>query len=109
VNIYDRSVLQPDVTNPKPYKIINTLTTRINQIAFSHDSQLMVISSKSKKEQLRIIHVPTGTTYANWPTEKTPLHIVRRVAFSPNSDYVAIANKRGKVLLYTLKHYALKQ
>ncbi|KAG0746873.1 hypothetical protein G6F57_008232 [Rhizopus arrhizus] len=109
VNIYDRSVLQPDVTNPKPYKIIKTLTTRINQIAFSHDSQLMVISSKSKKEQLRIIHVPTGTTYANWPTEKTPLHIVRRVAFSPNSDYVAIANKRGKVLLYTLKHYALKQ
>lgn len=75
---------------------------------FSHDSQLMVISSASKKDQLRIIHVPTGTAYANWPTDRTPLNDVINVAFSPNSDYLAIANAKGHVLLYTLKHYALK-
>jgi U3 small nucleolar RNA-associated protein 18 len=108
VNVYDRSVLEPESINPKPFKVIESLTTRINNILFNHDSQLMVISSQSKREQLRVIHVPTGTAYANWPTDGTPLNTVKCVAFSPNSDYLAIANKKGKVLLYTLKHYALK-
>ncbi|ORE07015.1 WD40 repeat-like protein [Rhizopus microsporus var. microsporus] len=108
VNVYDRSVLEPESINPKPFKVIESLTTRVNNILFNHDSQLMVISSQSKKEQLRVIHVPTGTAYANWPTDGTPLNTVKCVAFSPNSDYLAIANKKGKVLLYTLKHYALK-
>ncbi|CEI92118.1 hypothetical protein RMCBS344292_06389 [Rhizopus microsporus] len=108
VNVYDRSVLEPESINPKPFKVIESLTTRVNNILFNHDSQLMVISSQSKREQLRVIHVPTGTAYANWPTDGTPLNTVKCVAFSPNSDYLAIANKKGKVLLYTLKHYALK-
>ncbi|KAI8969098.1 WD40-repeat-containing domain protein [Mycotypha africana] len=107
VNLYDRSVLDPELNKPKPIKAIGNLTTRINNIKFNHDSQLMVITSQQKKDQLRIIHVPTGTAYANWPTDRTPLHNVVQVAFSPNSDYLAIANARGKVLLYALKHYAL--
>jgi U3 small nucleolar RNA-associated protein 18 len=74
---------------------------------FNHDSQLMVISSQQKKDQLKIIHVPTATAYANWPTDRTPLNNVVNVAFSPNSDYLAISNDKGHVLLYTLKHYAL--
>lgn len=68
----------------------------------------MVITSSFKKDQLKVIHVPTATAYANWPTDRTPLSKVKCVAFSPNSDYLAIANDRGQVLLYTLKHYALK-
>ncbi|KAI8364320.1 WD40-repeat-containing domain protein [Choanephora cucurbitarum] len=109
VNLYDRSVLSPDVTRPQPIKTIQNLTTRINNVVFNHDSQLMVISSQSKKDQLRIIHVPTGTAYSNWPTDRTPLNDVVAVAFSPNSDYLAISNVKGVVLLYTLKHYALQQ
>ncbi|KAI9470881.1 MAG: WD40-repeat-containing domain protein [Benjaminiella poitrasii] len=108
VNLYDRSVLDPNTTNPKPIKAIQNLTTRINNIVFSHDSQLMVISSQLKKDQLRIIHVPTATAYSNWPTDRTPLNDVIGVAFSPNSDYLAISSTSGRVLLYTLKHYALK-
>ncbi|RCH94460.1 U3 small nucleolar RNA-associated protein 18 [Rhizopus stolonifer] len=108
VNIYDRSILNPEEIKPKPFRIIQSLTTRIGTIQFTHDSQLMAISSPSKKDQLKIIHVASGTTYANWPTEKTPLHNVGKTAFSPNSDYLAMSNKKGKVILYTLKHYALK-
>ncbi|KAI9244235.1 WD40-repeat-containing domain protein [Sporodiniella umbellata] len=107
VNVYDKTVFKPEETNPKPYKVIKSLTTRISSIEFSHDSQLMVISSRSKKDQLKVIHLASGTTYANWPTEKTPLHIIGQTAFSPNSDYLAMSNKKGKVVLYTLKHYAL--
>lgn len=108
VNLYDRTVLDPTVTRPKPIKAIPNLTTRVNNIVFNHDSQLMVISSQIKKDQLKIIHVPTATAYANWPTDKTPLNNVVDVAFSPNSDYLAISNDKGQVLLYTLKHYALQ-
>lgn len=108
VNLYDRSVLDPKVSRPTPIKAIQNLTTRINNIVFNHDSQLMVISSQQKKDQLRIIHVPTATAYSNWPTDRTPLSDVVSVAFSPNSDYLAISNNKGQVLLYTLKHYALQ-
>ncbi|KAI8079668.1 WD40-repeat-containing domain protein [Gilbertella persicaria] len=108
VNLYDRSVLDPQQTHPQPIKAIQNLTTRINNIVFNHDSQLMVISSQLKRDQLRIIHVPTGTAYSNWPTDRTPLNDVVAVAFSPNSDYLAVSNTRGIVLLYTLKHYALQ-
>ncbi|KAL7312021.1 U3 snoRNP protein [Mucor circinelloides] len=108
VNLYDRSVLEPNNARPKPIKAITNLTTRINNIVFNHDSQLMVIASQSKKDQLRVIHVPTATAYSNWPTDRTPLSDVVAVAFSPNSDYLAVSNEKGHVLLYTLKHYALQ-
>ncbi|KAI8637323.1 WD40-repeat-containing domain protein [Parasitella parasitica] len=108
VNLYDRSVLEPSNTKPTPIKAIANLTTRINNIVFNHDSQLMVITSQSKKDQLRVIHVPTATAYSNWPTNRTPLSDVVNVAFSPNSDYLAVSNEKGHVLLYTLKHYALQ-
>jgi U3 small nucleolar RNA-associated protein 18 len=108
VNLYDRSVLDPNVSRPKPVKAIQNLTTRINNILFNHDSQLMVITSQQKKDQLRVIHVPTATAYSNWPTVKTPFSHIVSVAFSPNSDYLAISNNKGQVLLYTLKHYALQ-
>lgn len=108
VNLYDRSILDPSITRPKPIKAFMNLTTRINNILFNHDSKLMVISSGAKKDQLKVIHVPTATTFSNWPTDRTPLSKVGRIAFSPNSDYLAIANDKGTVLLYTLKHYALQ-
>lgn len=108
VNLYDRSVLESNNARPKPIKAITNLTTRINNIVFNHDSQLMVIASQSKKDQLRVIHVPTATAYSNWPTDRTPLSDVVAVAFSPNSDYLAVSNEKGHVLLYTLKHYALQ-
>jgi U3 small nucleolar RNA-associated protein 18 len=101
-------VLQPDNTRPTPIKAIGNLTTRISEITFNHDSQLMVIASRSKKDQLKVVHLPSGTVYSNWPTERTPLGHVISVAFSPNSDYLAIANDKGHVRLHTLKHYALK-
>ncbi|KAI7881234.1 WD40-repeat-containing domain protein [Mucor mucedo] len=108
VNLYDRSVLDPKIIRPKPIKAFMNLTTRINNILFNHDSKLMVVSSHSKQDQLKVIHVPTATTFSNWPTDRTPLGKVGRLAFSPNSDYLAVANDKGAVLLYTLKHYALQ-
>lgn len=51
------------------------------------------------------IHLPSLTAFGNWPTSSTPLGHVTAVDFSARSEYVAIGNTRGRVLLYHLKDY----
>ena len=51
------------------------------------------------------IHMPSLTAFSNWPTSSTPLGHVTSVDFSSGSEYVAIGNTRGRVLLYHLKDY----
>ncbi|KAI7860113.1 WD40-repeat-containing domain protein [Circinella umbellata] len=107
VNLYDQRVLEPNNTHPKPYKTLGNLTTGIGQIKFNHDSQLMAYSSGEVKNQLKLVHTQTGSVFSNWPTERTPLNKVSAINFSPNSDYLAIGDMRGRVLLYGLNHYAV--
>lgn len=54
---------------------------------------------------MRLVHVESETVFSNWPTETTPLQRVTSVDFSPMGGYMAVANRRGKVLLYRLRHY----
>lgn len=86
-------------------KSLGSLTTATTSIHFNHDAQLMAIASRHKKDALRMIHVPTLQTYANWPTAGTPLGHVSSLAFSTQSEYMAIGNTRGRVLLYALRAY----
>jgi U3 small nucleolar RNA-associated protein 18 len=51
------------------------------------------------------IHLPTLTSFSNWPTSSTPLGHVSAIDFSAQSEYVAVGNTRGKVLLYHLVDY----
>ena len=81
------------------------LTTGVDSLAFNHDGQLLVLASRLKRDALRVLHVPTMTVFANWPTSKSPLHYVHCAAPSPHSGYLAIGNARGRVLLYRLHHY----
>ena len=81
------------------------LTTGIDTLAFNHDSQMLVMASRLKRDSLRVLHVPTLTVFSNWPTSKSPLHYVHSAAFSPNGGYLAIGNARGRVVLYRLHHY----
>lgn len=52
------------------------------------------------------MHLPSLTIFDNWPTSGTPLGHVTAVDFSQRSEYVALGNHRGKVLLYSLPHYS---
>ncbi|KAI0960982.1 hypothetical protein AcV7_000207 [Taiwanofungus camphoratus] len=91
---------------PKPLKTIGNLTTTISSMRFNHDSQLLAIASNTKKDQMRMIHLPSLTAFSNWPTSGTPLGHVSSIDFSNGSDYVAIGNNKGRVLLYHLKDFA---
>lgn len=74
-------------------------------LQFNHDSQILAMASSRKKDALKVVHVPTMSVFQNWPSDRTPLHYISSLDFSPNSGYLAIGNARGKVLLYRLNHY----
>lgn len=57
---------------------------------------------------VRQVHTGGMTVFPNWPTAATPLGRVTDVAFSNNSEYMAISNHKGKVLLYRIEHFAAK-
>ncbi|KAH7884117.1 WD40-repeat-containing domain protein [Phlebopus sp. FC_14] len=101
VNVYSAdSTVTRDASQPKPLKTIGNLTTNISCLRYNHDSQLMAIASNVKKDQLRLIHLPSLTAFSNWPTTSTPLGHVTSMDFSTGSEYLAIGNNRGRVLLY---------
>jgi U3 small nucleolar RNA-associated protein 18 len=116
VNIYSRpagllapldlqqgSGMQP--ATPSPLKTLMNLTTAVDSLSFSHDSQVLLMGSRLKKESLRLVHMPSLSVFSNWPTSKSPLHYVHCAAFSPHSGFLGIGNAKGRVLLYRLHHY----
>ncbi|GBB84798.1 hypothetical protein RclHR1_11370003 [Rhizophagus clarus] len=104
VNVYDGSCLSS--TNPKPMKSIMNLTTSIHDMKFNHDTQILGISSHSKRDQLKMIHLPSLYIFPNWPNITNPLGYVQCFDFSPNSGYLTIGNEKGKALLYRLLSYS---
>ncbi|KAF5312957.1 hypothetical protein D9619_003712 [Psilocybe cf. subviscida] len=90
---------------PKLAKTLGHLTTPISTLRFNHDAQILAMASKEKKDAMRLVHLPSLTAFSNWPTSSTPLGHVTAVDFAARSEYVAIGNTRGKVLLYHLKDY----
>lgn len=107
VNIYDPSAPTPvNGEERKALKAVGNLTTAVSTMRFNHDAQLLAVASKTNKDALKLVHLPSASVYANWPTQQTPLHHVTAVDFSKRSEYLAVGNARGKVLLYNLKAYS---
>lgn len=67
---------------------------------------MVAIASRFTRDGVRIVHLPSGTVFSNWPSVKTPLRYVFCAEFSPSSGYLALGNDRGRVLLYRVGHYA---
>ncbi|ORX39627.1 WD40-repeat-containing domain protein [Kockovaella imperatae] len=114
VNLYESSDLRGKSSHndalqhlsPEPFKSLEHLTTPITSLAFHPSSELLVTASDSKRNRLKLYHLASGSAYGNWPTQTTPLGRINAMAFSSGGDYLATGNQRGKVLLYSLKHYA---
>ncbi|GLD93321.1 hypothetical protein PINS_up001913 [Pythium insidiosum] len=81
------------------------LTTQVDDLKFNADSQILAMASRDSRDALKLVHLPSFTVFANWPSSRTPLHYVSAMDFSPNSGYFAVGNARGRVLLYRLTHY----
>lgn len=108
VNIYDRApwTSKGEVNipvRPQPTKVLKQLTTPTSCLEISPDGQLLVISSKWKKDALRLVHLPSCTVYRNWPTSQTPFGRVTAVAFNAQSTLLAVANEQGKIKLWEIR------
>ena len=115
VNVYDRQknpLLEKGVSVPMaarpatPLHSFMNLTTTVDSLAFSPDTQLLAMGSRMKRDSLRLVHVPSFTVFQNWPTSRTPLGYVHSLCFSPKGGFLAAGNAKGKVLLYRLHHYS---
>lgn len=120
VNVYDAATsLQPPassaagsglftpVCSPKPLYTHESLTTGISSLLWHPRGQgdILLAASQRTQDALKLVHGDTGRTFANWPTNKTPLHYVTAAAFSPQGGFLTVGNDRGRVLLYRVHHY----
>ncbi|KAJ2747937.1 U3 snoRNP protein [Coemansia sp. BCRC 34301] len=113
VNIYDTNSVAASqaaangssLFNVKPFKSVSNLTTSIRGVKFNHSSEILGIFSRHKADQLKLVHLPTGSVFVNWPSMSSHLGNVQCIDFSPQSGFMAVGNDGGKALLYRLPHY----
>lgn len=109
VNIYkihgDGSESFHSISHPKPIKSIMNLTTTVSLLQFNHDSQLLAIASHTLANKIRLVHIPSFRVYQNWPSETTKIGRISSLAFSPDSNWIALGTARGNVKLFKLHHY----
>jgi U3 small nucleolar RNA-associated protein 18 len=92
----------------EPVRALMNLTTAVDTTTFNGDGQILAVSSRLKRDALRLVHIPSCTVFSNWPSSKTPLHYVWCTAFSPTGGYLAVGNARGRALLYRIHAYGLE-
>lgn len=104
VNIYDRREWSKEVpANPTPKRVLGQLGTAISHLKFSPDGQVLCMASRWKRDALRLIHLPSCTVYKNWPTSGTPLGRISAVAWSRNSEMLAVGSEQGKIRLWEIR------
>lgn len=64
------------------------------------------LADADRPDHLLQIHLPSLTAFSNWPTSSTPLGHVTSVDFSAGSEFMAVGNNRGRVLLYHLRDFS---
>lgn len=110
VNVYDRNAIRSITADEseviaRPSVTLDQLTTSISSLKFSPDGQILCMASRAIKDALRLVHLPSGTVFSNWPTSGTPLGKVTSVAFSSRGEMLAVGNEQGKVRLWRLNHF----
>lgn len=86
VNIYNDECYRSGT--PSPLKAIMNLTTVVHRLAFHPKNDVLAISSRTKKQAFRLFHVPSLTTFQNWPPMGTQLGYVNALSFSPGGGYL---------------------
>jgi U3 small nucleolar RNA-associated protein 18 len=80
-----------------PARTLYNLTTPITSLVFSPDGQMLVMASSSKRDQLRVVHIPGLKVFPNWPTSKTPIGLADCIDVGDNG-YLAVGRRRGVAL-----------
>ena len=71
-----------------PLKCFKNLVTEIGSISINNDNTLLVYASEDKKDQVRVIHLPSLSVYSNWPAVNEQLGFIRDVSISGDNRRV---------------------
>lgn len=82
-------------------KPLLNLVTPTDTCEYSPDASLLCFASRSKRDQLRLFHLPSNSIVKNFPMQKMPVGHVSKVAFNA-AGLLACGNDKGKVLLWKL-------
>ncbi|KHJ90141.1 hypothetical protein OESDEN_10018, partial [Oesophagostomum dentatum] len=91
--------------DPKPLLTASNLVTSCDSVAFSHDSQIMAFSSNVKKNQVRLLHIPSRTVFKNFPRKDGKMTNIKCMEFSPRSAYLAFGCSNGQLILDRINYY----
>jgi U3 small nucleolar RNA-associated protein 18 len=103
-NLYEFNKMTKSLSKT-PVKEIDNLTTSLDNVAFNPDSEIACITSKWKKNAIRLVHLPSFTVFSNWPNLRTKIGIISKVRWSKDSRYLAIGNDMGNLIVYNFEHY----
>eukprot|EP00760_Papus_ankaliazontas_P006419 PhM_4_TR13038/c0_g1_i1/m.92436/K14553/UTP18; U3 small nucleolar RNA-associated protein 18 len=93
---------------PKPLCTAKNLLTAISSVQFNHDSRLLAYASDKTKNAFRMLHVPSGTTYENFPRAiQKSIGRVLSLGFTPNSAIASAGSSQGRILRYRLNAFDL--
>lgn len=106
VNIYSADKLIQTTTMPKPLKTIFNLTTSVTAMQFNHSSEMLAVCSREINDAIKLVHLPSGTVFSNFPDSQSKLGKPNVLAISPQSGYVAVGNLSKEVALFRLKHFS---
>ncbi|KAJ9452458.1 U3 small nucleolar RNA-associated protein 18-like protein [Diplonema papillatum] len=95
----------PVAAPPVPDKAFMSLATEVSILKFNSTGELILSGSEKKKDAARLLHVPSLSTFANFPRIG---HHYRKPTcgdFSPNSGLMCLGNDRGRALMFRLNYY----
>jgi U3 small nucleolar RNA-associated protein 18 len=99
VNVYRR---QDVIANhsPTPEKIVLNLTTTVTSVKFNPTSEILAMTSEVKDNAVKLLHLPSMTVFANFPSFSYNFKRPNCIDFSLNGGYFSVGNNRGAANLY---------
>jgi U3 small nucleolar RNA-associated protein 18 len=105
VNIYKVDDLKNSSSDEvEPIKVIDNLTTSCDYVKFNKSSNILGMSSKWKKNAIRLFNLDTMKMYSNFPSFKERIKYPFCIDFNSDNSYFAIGNDEGKLLLYQTEY-----
>ena len=102
VNVYETEQLKAATVDEdvEPVKVFENLTTSCDYVRFNKGSNALGMSSKWKKNALRVANVENMKVYSNFPSFKERMKYPTCFDFSCNDKYFTVGNDEGKAFLY---------
>lgn len=105
VNIYNVDDIKncPEGTDEVvPVKVIDNLTTSCDYVRFNYGGNILGISSKWKKNAIRLVNLQTMQVYQNFPSFKERIKYPTCFDFNCDDSNLCIGNDEGKAFLYKI-------